>query len=144
MEFREVKSLKRKRWLNVLAALAVAVIGAYLSASLTGWSGELSVIEYPAQEFGQSVSYPQGFWLRGASLFVAAAISGALLAFAVRNAVITVEGYDKPKGSKQLQLWGYAITGFGVSCSALIPMFGPLVFVVGLACLVVSIQQKTE
>jgi hypothetical protein len=120
------------------------VIGAYLSASLSAWSGELSVIEFPAQEFGQSVSYPQGFWLRGASLFVAAAISGALLAFAVRNAVITVDGYDNPKGSKQLRVWGYAITGFGLSCSSLIPMFGPLVFIVGLACLVVSIQQKTE
>jgi hypothetical protein len=139
-----VKSLKRQRWLNVGAALAVAVIGAYLSASLSGWAGELSVIEYPAHEFGQSVSYPHGFWLRGASLFVAAAISGALLAFAVRNAVITVDGYDKPKGSKQLQVWGYAITGFGFSCSALIPMFGPLIFIVGLACLVVSIQQKSH
>ncbi len=139
-----MKSLKRKRWLNVAAALALAVIGTYLSASLSGWSGELSVIEYPAQEFGQSVSYPQGFWLRGASLFVAAAISGALLAFAVRTAVITVDGYDDPKGSKQLQVWGYAITGIGVSCSSLIPMFGPLVFIVGLACLVVSIQQKSN
>jgi hypothetical protein len=144
VEVYEVKSLKRQRWLNVVAALAAAVILAYLSASLSGWAGELSVIEYPAHEFGQSVSYPQGFWLRGAGLFAAASISGGLLAFAVRTAVITVDGYDKPKGSMQLQVWGYAITGFGVSCSSLIPMFGPLVFIVGLACLVVSIQQNSN
>ena len=139
-----MKSLKFRRWSNIAVAMVVTLILAFLSGALTEWNGQRSEIEFPAEEFHRHVAYPNGFWLYGSGMFITVAIAGALLAFAVRNAVITVEGYDKPKGSKQLQLWGYAITGFGVSCSALIPMFGPLVFIVGLACLVVSIQQKTE
>jgi hypothetical protein len=141
-EFCEVKSLKLQRRINVLAATAVAVILAFLSAALSAWGGELSVIEYPSQELGQAVIYPQDFWPRGIALFFSVAISGSVLAFAVRNAVVTVDGYDKPKGSIRLQIWGYSITGFGVSCSSLIPLFGPLIFIIGLACLVVSIHQK--
>lgn len=139
-----MKSLRIERWANVTAAFIIAVILGFLFGSLSAWNDKLAEIEYPAEEFGKNVTYPQGFWVYGGGLFVAVSIAAGLLAFVVRNAVVSLESYNKPKGSLQLQIWGYAITGFGVPCSFLNPNLGPIVLIVGLACLVVSIQQKTD
>ena len=139
-----MKSLRRQRWANVTAALIIAVILGFLFGALSAWDDKLAEIVYPAEEFGHEVTYPDGFWFYGAGLFVAVSIAAGLLAFVVRNAVVTLDGYNNPKGSRQLQSWGYAITGFGVPCSFLNPNLGPIVFIIGLACLVVSIQQKTS
>jgi len=139
-----VKSLRRQRWANVTAAFIIAVILGFLFGALSAWNDNLAEIEYPAEEFGQEVTFPDGFWFYGGGLFVAVSTAAGLLAFVVRNAVITLDDYNNPKGSRQLRSWGYAITGFGVPCSFLSPNLGPIVFIVGLACLVVSIQQKTE
>jgi hypothetical protein len=139
-----MKSLRIQRWANVTAAFIIAAILGFLFGALSAWNDKLAEIEYPSEEFGHEVTYPDGFWFYGGGLFVAVSIAAGLLAFVVRNAVITLDGYNNPKGSRQLQIWGYAITGFGVPCSFLNPNLGPIVFIVGLACLVVSIQQRTE
>jgi hypothetical protein len=139
-----MKSLRNERWANVTAAFIIAAILVFLFGALSAWNDKLAEIEYPADEFGHEVNYPDGFWFSGWGLFVAVSISAGLLAFVVRNAVITLDGYNNPKGSRQLRIWGYAITGFGVPCSFLSPNLGPIVFIVGVACLVVSIQQKTS
>jgi len=139
-----MKSLRIERWVNVTAAVFIAAILSFLFGALSAWNDKLAEIEYAAEELRYEVTYPDGFWFYGGGLFVAVSIAAGLLAFVVRNAVITLDGYNNPKGSRQLQIWGYAITGFGVPCSFLNPNLGPIVFIVGLACLVVSIQQKTE
>ena len=138
----QVPAFRIQRWVNVLAAILAAGILGVFSAALTEWAGKLAEIEYPAQEFGREVTYPDGFWVYGAGLFLAVTITGGFMALAVRNAVITVDGYDKPRGSLRLQIWGFVITGLGVAFSSLNPSLGPLVFMVGLACLVVAFQQK--
>ena len=132
-----------KRWTNILGALVIMFSLGFLSGALTEWNGQRSELEYPAQEFGRSVSFPQGFWLYGTGLFFIVTIAGGLLALVVRNAVLTFEGFDNPRGSIRLQTSGFTITGLGVSFSSLNPVLGPLVFMVGLACLVVSFQQKS-
>jgi hypothetical protein len=144
MKLDYIGSLKIQRWANILVALLITGISGFLSAALTEWAGKLGEIEYPAQEFGRDATYPEGFWLYGAGLFIVVTIMGGLLALSVRNAVITVDGYDKPRGSLRLQIWGFAITGLGIAFSSLNPNLGPLVFMVGLACLVVSFQQKSN
>ena len=137
-----MRSLKLRRWSNIAAAMIVSPMVFFLSGALTEWNGQRSEIEFPAEEFDQYVTYPNGFWLYGVGLFILVVLAGAFLSLVVRNAVITVDGYDKPKGSLQLRIWGFTITGFGVAFSSLNPFLGPLVFIAGLACLVVSIQQK--
>lgn len=139
-----MESFKIQRWVNILLALLTTGILGFVSAALTEWAGKLAEIEYPAQEFGRDITYPDGFWLCGTGLFIAVTIAGGLFALFVRNAVITLDGYDKPRGSVWLQIWGFAITGLGVAFSSLNPSLGPLVFLVGLACLVVSFQQKSN
>lgn len=136
--------MKFKRWANIFAALVVTGILGFLSAALSEWVGRLSEIEYPAHEFGKVVTYPEGFWFTGATLFFAVTFAGGFLAFCVRNAVITVEGYGNPRGSMRLQIIGFAVTGIGVAFSSLNPGLGPLVFISGLACLIVSFQQKAN
>jgi hypothetical protein len=137
-----LKSLKFRRWANILAAILITSVLGFLAASLTDWVSKLASIEYPAEEFGLDVKYPEGFWIYGTGLFIAITISGSLLSLAVRRAVITVDGYDRPTGSIQLQSWAHLVTGLGVALSSLNPAIGPLVFMVGLGCLVVSLQQE--
>lgn len=137
-----MRSLKVKRWGNIACALIFSVVTTFLSGALVERAGTLSAIEYPAEEFGKAVTYPEGFWLEGSLLFMAVAASASLLSLAVRRLVITVDGYNHPRASLQLRIWGYTITGFGVAFSSLNPFLGPLLFISGLACLVVSIQQK--
>lgn len=144
MGFDFMDALSFRRWANILSALLMTGIIGFLSAALSEWVGQLSEIEYPANEFGKAVTYPEGFWLYGTELGLAVTAGGALLAFFVRNAVITVEGFDKPRGSMRLQVCGFVITGFGVAFSSLNPGLGPLVFISGLACLVISFQQKVN
>ncbi|MFM6966247.1 MAG: hypothetical protein ACKOWI_02575, partial [Rhodoluna sp.] len=108
------------------------------------WNDGREIIALPAEEFGKKVTYPDGFWLSGTMLFVGVALVSGLIAFTSRKAIITIEGYNKPKGSRQLQLWGYVVTGIGVSISAMNPVVGPLIFVPGIASLVVSIQQLPD
>lgn len=139
-----MESFKIQRWVNILVALLTTGILGFFSAALTKWAGKLAEIEYPAQEFGRDITYPDGFWLYGAGLFIAVTVTGGVLALSVRNVVITLDGYDKPRGSVRLQIWGFAITGLGVAFSSLNLTLGPLVFMVGLACLVVSFQQKSS
>ena len=137
-----MRSLNLRRWSNIAAAIVVSLMVFFLSGALTEWVGKLSEIEYPAEEFGLDVTFPDGFWLDGILLFFGVTIAGSLLSLCARNAVVTVDGYQSPTGSKRLQILAHLITGLGVACSSLNPALGPLVFVVGLACLVVSIQQK--
>jgi hypothetical protein len=121
--------------------LITGVLG-FLTAALVEWVSKLSEIEYPAEEFGLDVTYPDGFWLDGILLFFGVTIAGSLLSLCVRNAVVTVDGYQRPTGLIRLQIVAHLVTGLGVACSSLNPAIGPLVFMVGLACLVVSLQQK--
>jgi hypothetical protein len=137
-----MKTLNFRRWSNTIAAIILTVLFGYFFGSLSVWKDKQSEVAYPAEEFGQVVTYQEGFWLEGSLLFIAVTATAGLLSLAVRRLIITVDGYDKPKGSLQLRIWGYTITGFGVAFSSLNPFLGPLVFIAGLACLVVSIQQK--
>ena len=137
-----MSDIRIRRWANIVAAILACGLMGYFSAGLTEWVGIVSDIEYPAQEFGREVTFPDSLLIHGAMLFFAVTITGGFMALAVRNAVITVDGYDKPRGSLRLQIWGFVITGLGVAFSSLNPSLGPLVFMVGLACLVVAFQQK--
>ena len=137
-----MSSLKVQRWSNLATALLFIVALGFLSAAQVEWVGNLSAIEYPSEEFGLAVIYPEGFWLKGTGLFFAVAIAGSLFSLSVRNAVVTFDGYDNPRGSLRLQIFAHIITGLGVAFSALNPPLGPLVFMVGLGCLVVSLQQR--
>lgn len=137
-----MESLVPKRWVNVLSAGALLTVLYFFFGSLSVWKDTQSEIAYPAEEFGRPVAYPEGFWLEGALLFVLVTASASLLSLAVRRVIVTVNGYDNPKGSVQLQFWGHLITGFGVAAMFINPSLGTLVFITGLACLVVSIQQK--
>lgn len=137
-----MKTLNFRRWSNTIAAIILTVLFGYFFGSLSVWNDKLSEVAYPAEEFGQAVTYPEGFWFEGLLLFTAVAASAGLLSLAVRRLIITVDGYNNPRGSLQLRIWGYTITGFGAAISSLNPFLGPLVFIAGLAFLVVSIQQK--
>ena len=137
-----MRSLAVKRWGNIASAVILSMVVTFLSAALVEWVGKLSEIEYPAEEFGLGVKYSDGFWSYGIGVFIALAVSGSLLSLCVRNAVFTVDGYQRPTGSIRLQIVAHLVAGLGVACSSLNPAIGPLVFMVGLGCLVVSLQQE--
>lgn len=137
-----MKSLKFRRWANIFTAILIAVVMGFLSAALTQWVSKLSDFEYPAEEFGLAVTYPDGFWVYGATLFFAVTIAGSFLSISIRRAVVTVDRYANPTGSMQIQIWAHLIAGLGVACSSLNPALGPLVFMIGLGCFVISIQQE--
>lgn len=137
-----MRSLAVKRWGNIASAVILAVLVTFLSAALVEWVSKLADIEYPAEEFGLAVKYPEGFWSYGIGVFTALAVAGSVLSLCARNAVVTVEGYQRSTGSIRLQIVAHLVTGIGIACSSLNPALGPLVFMVGLGCLVVSLQQK--
>jgi len=137
-----MRSLTVKRWGNIASAVILSVVVTLLSGALVEWVSKLSDFEYPAEEFGLDVTYPDGFWLYGATLFFAVTIAGSFLSLSIRRAVVTVDRYANPTGSMQLQIWAHLITGLGVACSSLNPALGPLVFMIGLGCFVISIQQE--
>ena len=137
-----MRSLTVKRWGSIASAVILSVVVAFLSGALVEWVSKLADIEYPAEEFGLAVKYPEGFWIYGTGMFIAVAISGSLLSLFARRAVIRVDGYDRPTGSMKLQIWAHLIAGLGVACSSLNPALGPLVFMIGLGCFVISIQQE--
>ncbi len=137
-----MRSLRRQRWSNLISAAFLTAIVGYFFGSLSGWKDRQSEIVYPAEEFGRAATYPEGFWLEGVLLFLATTASAGLLSLAVRRVIVTIDGYDSPRGSLQLQFWGHLITGFGVACMFINASMGTLVFITGVSCLVLSIQQK--
>ena len=137
-----LNALRSRRWSNFSLAIVGTGILGYFFGSLSVWKDRLALIAYPAEDFGRPVTYPEGFWLEGALLFVIVSASASLLSMAVRRVIVTIDGYDNPKGSRQLRIWGYLITGFGVASMFINPSMGTLIFITGMSCLVVSIQQK--
>jgi hypothetical protein len=136
-----MKPQVRARWANISLAMIFLAAFAYLFAEFSDWKNRLEVLEFPHEEFGQKVTYPSGFWLEGAFLGVSVSLVSMLFAHTIRRVIITLEGFHQPIGSAAFVAVGYLITGLGVSLTILTPSLGSLVYIPGIACIVLSLRQ---
>ena len=52
-----MKTLNFRRWSNTIAAIILTVLFGYFFGSLSVWKDKQSEVAYPAEEFGQVVTY---------------------------------------------------------------------------------------
>ena len=139
-----MKPQRRARWSYISLAMIFMVALGYMFAEFLDWKNRLELFEFPHEEFGKKVTYPSGFWLEGAFLGVSVALLSILFVHAIRLAIITLDGFDHPIGPVTLIVVGYLITGLGVSMTILEPSLGSLIYIPGIACIVLSLRQSPE